>query len=721
MIRYTEGIIKDLDFNIVIKKQHRKPYQKKKCLDIFTFDIEVTSAWLDGDKIVGYKPGKPEEYWNGLQPLALPYIWMFGINDMIFYGRELSEFTKLLSELPEAELACYIHNAAYEFHFLIDIMRFKTIFSKTPHKPMKLVPENWPHIEFRCSYMLTNLSLDKWGKELGCEKKSGDLDYLKIRTPKTRLTKKELTYCEYDCLVLYTGIKKHLETYGNVFNIPLTSTGKIRRIAKELLYNIPGYAKYIKRLVPTAEIYIILRKLFAGGYTHPNRLWCGRVIRGLIEHMDFASSYPAVMCAFKFPCTRWIYRTDRFIPKDETFKKYAFIFKVKFRDIEATSFNTYIQRSKCEDLKGVVKDNGRIVSAEELTIYINEYDWMIIKKHYKWKNYTLLDSWYAVKDYLPKELIKYILQLYGNKTSYKGVAGKEDIYMLSKQYINSLFGMSVTDIVQSDVKFDQDTGNWYIEYLTPETLKKKLNALSNVYHERDRRYFVSYSWGCWVTSIARYNLWKVMDMCTDDPESPGKDVLYVDTDSIFGYGRHDYAAYDKWIVGKLEEMCRHYDLDPKLTRPLTPKGKVSQLGLFEAEDDIKEFITLHAKCYAYRTMDGRLNITVAGINKEAVDVLQDDIENFDTGLTFDKDHPSVHKNMHTYIKDMPDVIWPDGYKSCCRSGINIRPTGYTIRSQDEYEKLLEYTQYQYSDDINELILNKLKGEVDGWQSENITI
>ena len=145
MIRYTEGIIKDLDFNIVIKKQHRKPYQKKKCLDIFTFDIEVTSAWLDGNKIIGYKPGKLEEYWNSLQPLALPYIWMFGINDMIFYGRELSEFTKLLSELPEAELICYIHNAAYEFHFLIDIMRFKTIFSKTPHKPMKLVPENWPH------------------------------------------------------------------------------------------------------------------------------------------------------------------------------------------------------------------------------------------------------------------------------------------------------------------------------------------------------------------------------------------------------------------------------------------------------------------------------------------------------------------------------------------------------------------------------------------------
>lgn len=722
MIRYTEGCLSDHKYNISTEIKHvkqknkvKKPYEKSVCYDIFTFDIEVTSAWLDHGEIVGYTPGISEDDYNKMDPVSLCYIWMFGINDQVYYGRELSEFRLLLQELPEAELIIYIHNLAYEFHFLVDIIQFKTIFAKTPHKPMKCIPAEFPYIEFRCSYMLSNMSLDKWGKQLGIEKKTGDLDYLKkIRTPLTRLTKKELTYCEYDILVLYAGIKKELETYQNVFNIPLTSTGKIRRVIKDILFKIPGYMNFIKRMVPDKKIYLLLRELFAGGYTHANRLYAGRVIRGEIEHRDVASEYPTAMCAFKYPMGKWVYRTDRYIPKDVTYEKYAFIFIIRFTNIRSVNINTYIQKSKCRELKNPIMDNGRVIAADSLTMVMTNYDWMIIRDHYEWDEYTLLDSWYARTDYLPKKFIRYILKLYGNKTSLKDVSGSEDIYNQSKAFINSCYGMMVTDIVQSDVKYDENTGKWYIEFLTEETLEKKLSALANRYHVRDKRYFVSYSWGCFVTAHARYMLWKCMDMCTDDPAVPGKDVLYVDTDSIYGRGYHDYSKYNDWIVGKLDKMCRHYSLDPELTRPKNPDGKQCQLGIFEDEhDNISEFISLHAKCYCFRGMKKkdkkpRLYLTVAGINKEAVDVLNDDIENFDYGLPFDKDHPSVKKNMHTYISDMPDIIWPDGYHSSCRSGINIRPTGYTIQHNDPYERMIEFCQSQF-EDIDDITLNKLKG------------
>ena len=715
MIRYTPGILKNVQFNIDKKKLHRKQkdrknaYDKVTCYDIFTFDIEVTSAWLtDSGEVIGYKKHRKEDYWNSLQPLSLCYIWMFGINDKVYYSRELSEFYDLLSELPEMDIIIWVHNLAYEFHFLVNIMNFKSVFAKTPHKPMKCVPADFPYISFHCSYMLENLSLAKWGESIGCDKLVGDLDYLKIRTPLTKLTKKELGYCERDCIVLYKGILKECETYGNVFNIPLTSTGKIRRVIKDILYEIPGYDKYIKRLVPPIDIYKMLRDLFAGGYTHCNRYYVGRLIEGLIEHYDFTSSYPTVMCAYKFPCTPWIYRTDRYMPKDATFENYAFIFKVRFKNIYSTNINTYIQRSKCWELSGAIKDNGRIVSADSLAITINEYDWMIIKDHYKWDSIELIDSWYSKKDYLPKELIEYILQLFGDKTSLKDVEGQEEIYTKAKQFINALFGMAVTDIVQSDIKYD-DAGNWIVEFLSSETVKRKLAALSNRYHTRDRRYFMSYSWGCWTTSMARYNLWKCMDMCTHN-DIPAMDVLYTDTDSIFCKGHHDFTEYNDMIVSKLEKMCKHYNINPEKTRPKNPKGKICQLGIFDKEDNIKEFKCLHAKCYAYRLVkDDSLHITVAGVNKGAVDVLKNDIDNFEVGLKFDKDHPAVKKNMHTYVKDQPAVTWPDGYKSDVLSGINIRPTGYKIKNNDEFEKLLEFTQNAEYEDIDEMYINKLKG------------
>ena len=57
------------------KKQEGKSNSKYYCDDIFTLDIETTSAWLKNGKPIGYTKGYNNEYWNTLQPLALPYIW----------------------------------------------------------------------------------------------------------------------------------------------------------------------------------------------------------------------------------------------------------------------------------------------------------------------------------------------------------------------------------------------------------------------------------------------------------------------------------------------------------------------------------------------------------------------------------------------------------------------------------------------------------------------
>lgn len=667
---------------------------------ILTFDIEVSSGWLENGKVIGYTKGKSAEYWNELIPLALCYIWQFSCDGEVYYGRELRDFIQVLNDLPKKEkMIIWVHNLAYEFQFLCNILHWKEVFARTPHKPMKAVPKEYPNIEFRCTYILTRLSLKDWGMQLGLPKLVGDLDYEILRTPLTKLTEIEMEYCERDCLVVEAGIKTYIEKYGRQCDIPLTQTGTVRREVKQRLQSNRKYNSFIKKLVPrNAREYKMLQAIFAGGYTHANRWYAGEVVRGIIEHYDFASSYPTVMIAEKYPMSKWVYTGEHEFDESK-FNDYAYIALVKFSKLNVTSFNTYIQASKAHVIHGEY-DNGRVMKADELTMWITEQDYLTIKNTYKWCDMEIVKLYESRKEYLPRAFTDYILDLYANKTELKDVEGMEDLYLQSKQYINAMFGMCVTAIVQADVILENDV--WKMSSLTEEYVNEKLKELSDK-NPRERKYFLSYSWGCWVTAYARRNLWKCIETVDDD-------LLYCDTDSIFVVGHHDFTWYNEEITQKLKKACSIMNLDFNKTRPKTPKGKEKPLGIFASEDDCTEFITLGAKRYVERRKsDGQLHLTVSGINKGAVDLLNDNIENFKDGFDFDKDSESVSKRLSTYIYEMPVVRWNDGYTSTYQYGINMRRTGYKLTMTDEYKNLIDYMDKDVLEVLNEQYLTSARG------------
>ena len=139
-----------------------KPYSTRKGEfdnNIFCFDIEVSSAWYTPErKIIPFDPKKGKKYWKDCVPLSLVYIWQFGVNDKVFYGRELDDFSILLNELRECVVnpTIWVHNLSYEFQFLLNITDILDVFARKPHKPMYIDIEG---IRFRCSYFLTRLSL----------------------------------------------------------------------------------------------------------------------------------------------------------------------------------------------------------------------------------------------------------------------------------------------------------------------------------------------------------------------------------------------------------------------------------------------------------------------------------------------------------------------------------------------------------------------------------
>ena len=403
------------------------------------------------------------------------------------------------------------------------------------------------------------------------------------------------------------------------------------------------------------------------------------------------------MVCEKYPSTVWLYDFNKHLPTAEDIEDNAYIMKLRFTNIKVTTFNTYIQSSKC-DGKGFRYDNGRVISADELIITITEQDWLTISETYTWDTCEVIEKYKSKKRYLPKEFVDYILELYHNKTTLKDVEGMEDLYMQSKQYINSLFGMAVTAIVQPNVEFNGI--DWNIKPLTEDYVNEHLNKLRST-RPRERRYFLSYSWGCWVTAYARRNLWKCIISCDSD-------VIYCDTDSIFVLGHKDFSWYNKEVNEKMMKACEIQELDFEKTRPKTPKGIEKPLGIFAAEDECCEFITLGAKRYVERrTKDNKLHLTVSGINKGAVELLEDDIENFVDGFNFDKDADCVKKQLATYLTDMPVVKFKDGYISYYKQGINMRRTGYLLTLTDEYKNLIQYMNFKVTE-LDDYSIMRLK-------------
>lgn len=708
----------------IFKTRKRKKSYSYECDNILTFDIEVSSAWMDDNgELIPYRENEDEEFWNSKQAYALPYIWQFSFDENVYYGRELKDFIHILNKLPkQVHFIIYTHNFSYEFEFLSNILTWESVFAREAHSPMYAVPLEYPDIEIRCSYFLTRKSLARWGGELGIPKLVGDLDYVTLRTPLTELTEKELGYCKRDCVITYEGIKEYRKKYDHVFNIPLTQTGEVRRVIKKKMTKNPTTRNWMISLIPkSARMYSIMKKTFMGGYTHANFTLAGRVINPYEDTYgkqevgyayDFASAYPSVMCCEKFPVkpfTRCYFDINMM-------DTYAYMMLVKMTNVRANKRNHYIPFEKCKEfpMKNVTKDNGRIIDADECSMWMTEQDFDIINKSYDFE-YEVIECYRSRKWYLPKELVEYVFELYEAKTKYKGVDEMKEEYKTSKEFVNSLFGMCVTDPIQDSINYED--GHWTKILATFDDVEEYLEDLRT---NNKGRTFLAYQFGLWITAYARHNLWSCLLQYDED-------VIYCDTDSIKMRVKGDFQWFNDEIQRKLEESCEFHGIDKAMIAPEDKFGVKHPLGHFDAEDEWTEFITLGAKRYCYRSaVDGKLHMTVSGMSKQAVIVLRDDINNFNTDLVYDKDYfanfkrdcengdywfeehegmtfdeickkfkiSDGTKNMHQYTTQGA-VTWNNGKYDEYRTdpkydkyGIVIRPTSYSMSMTDEYLMLI---------------------------------
>ena len=580
------------------------------------FDIETTTV---EDKFQKYHDDK-KHY------IGFMYVWQFCICDKVCFGRTWEEFQEFLDRLAEKlllhtskRLVIYVHYLAFEFQFMRNFIDVENVFARKKRVPLKIQANN--SFEFRCSYFLSNMSLDKFIKNTPnakFNKQSGDdFDYKKVRLPNTPLSDLEKSYCYCDVRGLCEAIQ-HLLEEDTIATIPLTSTGFLRRDVRKAVLSNDENRKEIDRCKLTPKLYVLCKTAARGGNTHANAIYSNIIVDDS-RSKDRKSSYPAEMIVDNYPITA--FRNIR--PTKDNFDN---IVETKAVLMDITLYNVslkhiavipYIALAKTTRCKQPRCDNGRIASAVELSMVCTDVDWKIIRSQYEFSDIEIKEIWFAEYGKLNNEFRNLLMEFFLQKELLnpdKNPNADKYIYAKFKNKINAFFGMMLTDICNPEIMYDPSADETWTK--GEIDLDYMLNK-----HYKSRSTFLTYQHGVWVTANARKRLQEPLDLIGDD-------AMYVDTDSVKYVGDHEEEfklVNENWLA-----ECENNDIKPYVE----VYGKKIYLGTWEDDGKYLEFTTMGAKKYAYTsvcetekekkesgyTMRGGdtigFHITVAGLAKE---------------------------------------------------------------------------------------------------------
>ena len=664
-------------FHTFKKWKNKQTYEY---LDIVaSFDTENTSYYIPS-----------EDTWN-----AFTYLWGFCVDGFLITGRTYEQFIIFVKRLHNVlnlgkrKLIVYVHNLSYDFAFINKfMMQLDPDFDLFAIDNRKVLTFNAYGFEFRCSYKLFNMSLEKAclnEKGTKYRKAKGDLNYKTFRKPSTSLSSKEWNYFCLDLLSLYDLIKCKLKNEGRTLkDIPLTSTGFIRELMRKECIGYgnrkktPDQKEYIKmwkKLELPEEVYTMLQWNIAGGDTHGNRKYI-TTIQENCDSGDLQSSYPAVMLLCKeFPITSYMLYGE--VKSREQFenllKEKACLFYITFPHIKVKDGNPYdcISLSKIVNLKDAEIDNfdnGRLVEGGNIKLCLNQIDYELIKRNYEFDTFKVSNLYIAEKGMLPKAIRKTVKYLFEEKCKLKLECKKhpddENLkykYNKFKNLINACFGLMLTNPVRARIIINE-AGEWDSE---PIVIAEELEK-----NYKSRKSFLHYAWGSIVTSAARKALDDMRRACT------GKYgvALYWDTDSCKGFD-FDFDSIDKYNE-KIRKECIKNDA------LVTVDGIEFVIGAIELETEnnqYKKFCTLGAKKYAYVDNDG-LHITVSGVKKKegAKELVK--IEKFKEDFTFKRSAGQTAK----YNDDDIHYLVLDGEKILTASNVALYDTTYTLSAPDHW-------------------------------------
>lgn len=583
------------------------------------------------------------------------YQWCFSYpcrngDRWLVYGRKPSQLAyclKLIAEVNKLDadnkILIFVHNLSYDWQF------FHAFVQDQFNEPGEVLAVgahrliNWQigGLEFRDTLKIAQKSLYKWGQDLNIKDKKlvGEIDYSITRYQNTPLKRSDWRYMFRDVVTLDECVARQMELWGDeTKSIPLTNTGYVRRETRKEFKKAKSNRENFQRKALTLDTYRFCRGEFAGGLTHGNRFRAERTIdleaikRKLgridikIKHRDFVSHYPSQQITKYGPGSKFVlyydYKQDEkrkplhvddLLALDKCVLASILIWDLKLRDGVTLPYaqECKIQAGQVEKLD-LVCDNGRVLQmlSGSSIIVVNELDLKWYKKLYTFK-FKIMKVYTATRAPFPSFITNMVRKFFNDKTRLKNelkeiekVYGKESdqyrekhiLELIAKGLLNSIYGMSATDIVRSK-HFETESGLWDKEVLTAEMIEERITK-----YYSGKKNFMNYELGLWTTAHARDEL---MEFC----ELVGWEYyLYADTDSLF------YISTPE-IEARIEEKNRQFREEcDKNGWYITLDGKKTYFHQFDDEnEEIIQFRFLHAKCYAYVTSDNQLHATIAGV------------------------------------------------------------------------------------------------------------
>ena len=614
---------------------------------------------------------------------SVMYIWQLQLGpEITVIGRNWHEYELVIKRLTEGLaddvwLAVWVHNLSFEFQFLRGIYDFRDdeVFAVESRRILRC--DMWGHIEYRCSYLHTNMRLETYLAKMGVPDQKLSYDYDKPRYPWTPLSDSEIAYCINDVKGLVEALLVEMVHDGDtLYTIPATSTGYVRRDVKQAMRKL----RYgvIRDMLPDIDTYHLLREAFRGGDTHGSRWLAGRILDGVVSY-DRSSSYPDVQINCEFPigpfravdesALSWSKLEDLIGRRHK-----AVLVRLALWDVELIDqweACPYLSFDKCRHVSRDVRlDNGRILSAGYLEVTLTDVDLRIMLDQYQFSARKILTLEHARYGPLPQVLKDVIIRYYRLKTELKGIEDQRILYDKSKNKLNSVYGMSAQNPVKRSILFD--SGAWKEEETSDEELLEAAN----------KKAFFPYQWGVWTTAWARYRLWEGRKVVTDQ----GGEFVYCDTDSVKYIGEVDWTAYNAKRQADSEAQGAYAD---------DPKGRRHYMGVYEPDDGYPaRFATRGAKKYVVEHPDGKLEATISGVSKRedggrvsgGMELERmGGIEAFLQPTVVFRDAGGVELVYNDRSRHMVRI---DGHRLKVRECVTINPSTYTLTDTAEYSDLV---------------------------------
>lgn len=467
-------------------------------------------------------------------------------------------------------------------------------------------------VVFQDSLKLLPMSVDAIAKSFKLPIQKGSIDYtahdnLPYGSP---LTPEEQEYIKHDVLIVAHAIDYFQSQGLDKMTIGSCALNEYKKLLGKGNFN---------RWFPTPKYHSDVKQSYRGGFTYLNPKFASKIIGAGIV-LDVNSLYPSVMYDSYLPFGVPIFFEGEY-KKDEIYPLYTQMFRCQFELKKGKIPTIQIKHSM------FFTGNEYLTSSndEEVTLCLNSVDLELFFEQYDVYNIEYISGW---KFKATKGLFSDYIDKWSNNKIQAKLEGNHGLYLISKLFLNSLYGKFGTDTTVRE-KIPYLGGDDVVHYKDSEPTTK------------DGLYIAIASF---ITSYARLKTISSAQKIMDNYNS-GKSkaqFCYADTDSLHiflnGENEHDFLKNSGLEIDD------------------------TKLGAWKWETKFTKAKFLRQKCYIELSTEYvqeenpeyELKITVAGMPKECYEYVT--FSNFKLGASYKGKKQPKHVKGGVVLKDIDFTI-----------------------------------------------------------------